>query len=127
MNSDGQARVFFATASESTRIIGSLVFDRSESSLPSSDNSSMGVACVDPASAAAVSLAPVCSYPCSRVACAAGAVHVRRTVAPTHVAHAQNSWSDTVSLQGPRGSTRVNEGFPVQQKICALSQRWRLG
>ena len=35
-----------ATASESTGIIGSLVFGRSESSLPNSDNSSMGVACV---------------------------------------------------------------------------------
>ena len=71
----------------------SLVLGGSESSLPNSDNSSMGVACVDPASAAVASFAPVCSYPCSRVACAAGAVHARRTVSPMHDAYAHSSWS----------------------------------
>ena len=45
------------------------------------DNSSMGVACVEPASAAVASLASVCSSPCPLVACVAGAVHARRTVA----------------------------------------------
>ena len=90
-----------ATASESTGIIGSLVFGRPESSLPNSHNSSMGVACVDLASAAVASLAPVCSSARSRVACAAGAVHARRTVSPMHAAHSHNSWSDTVRSQGP--------------------------
>ena len=99
-----------ATASESTGIIGSLVFGRSESPLPKSDNSSMGVACVDLACAAVASLALVCSSPRPRVACAAGAVHARRTVSPMHTAHSHNSWSDTVSLQGPRGRKSVKEG-----------------
>ena len=98
-----------ATASESTGIIGSLVCDMSESSLPNSDNSSMGVACVDLASAAVASLAPVCSSPRSRAVCAAGAVHARRTVSPMHAAYSHESWSDTVSLQGPRGRKRVKE------------------
>ena len=98
-----------ATASESTGIIGSLVFGRSESSLPNSDNSSMGVACVDLACAAVASLAPVCSSPRSRVACAAGAVHARRTVSPMHAAHSHNSWSDTVRVHGPTG-TRSSKG-----------------
>ena len=88
-----------ATASESTGIIGSRDFGGSESSLPNSDNSSMGVACVDLASAAVASLAPVCSSPRSRVACAAGAVHARRTVSPMHAAHSHNSWSDTVGVK----------------------------
>ena len=116
-----------ATASESTGIIGSLVFGGSESSLPNSDNSSLGVACVEPASAAVASLAPVCLFPCSRVVCAAGVVHVRRTVSPMHAASnsggtgglllvqsstrhcMDNSRSDTVSLQGPRERKRGKE------------------
>ena len=114
-----------ATASESAGIIGSLVFGRSESPLPNSDNSSMGVACVDRASAAVASLALVCSSPRSLVACAAGAVHARRTVSPMHAAHSHNSWSDTVSLQGPRGGRGSKREFPVRPKICVLSQRWR--
>ena len=89
-----------ATASESTGIIGSLVL---VTSLANSDNSFMGVACVDLASAAVAFLAPVCSSPRSRVACAAGAVHARRTVSPMHAAHSHNSWSDTGRLQGPTG------------------------
>ena len=79
-------RLHAHATSESTGIIGSLVFGGSESSLPKSGNSSMGVACVEPASAAVASLAPVCSYLCSRVARAAGAVHARRAVSPMHAA-----------------------------------------
>ena len=68
-----------ATASESTGIIWSRVCDMSESSLPNSDNSSMGVACVDLASTAVASLAPVCSSPrstcCLCCWCSARASH----------------------------------------------------
>ena len=117
----------YATASESTGITGSLERYVSVTSLSNSDNSSMGVACVEPASAAVASLAPVCSSPCSRVVCAAGAVHARRTVSPIHAAsnsggtggllplqsstrHCMDkSWSDTVSLQGPRERKRGKE------------------
>ena len=79
------------------------------------------------ASAAVASLAPVCSSLCSRVACAAGAVHARRTVSPMHDAYAHNSWSDTVSLQGPREEEEGQRGVLVQPKICSLSQVWRQG
>ena len=48
-----------ATAGESKGIIGSLVLHVPESSLPNSDNSSMGVVCVEAASAV-VALAPGC-------------------------------------------------------------------
>ena len=89
-----------ATASESAGIIGSLVLS---TSLPNSDNSSMGVACVDLASAAVASVAPVCSSPRSCGACAVAAVHARRTVSPMHAAHSQISWSDTGRVQGPTG------------------------
>ena len=99
-----------ATAGDSEEIIGLLERSVSQSSCLNSDNSSMGVACVDPASAAAAFLAPVLSSPCSRVACAAGAVHARYTVSPMHDVNAQNSWSDTGSFQGPRGRKRSKGG-----------------
>ena len=99
-----------ATAGGSDEIIGLLERSVSQSSCLNSDNSSMGVACVDLASAAVASLAPVLSSPCSRVACAAGAVHARYTVSPMHDVHAQNSWSDTGSFQGPRGRKRSKGG-----------------
>ena len=70
----------------------------------------MGVACVDLASAAVASVAPLCSSPRSRGACAAAAVHARRTVSPMHAAHSHNSWSDTVRLHGPTGTRRVKGG-----------------
>ena len=97
-----------ATAGDSEEIIGLLERSVSQSSCLNSDNSSMGVACVDPASAAVASLAPVLSSPCSCVA--AGAVHARYTASPMHDAHAQNSWSDTGSCQGPRGKKRSKGG-----------------
>ena len=105
-----------ATASESTGIIGSLVLS---TSLPNSDNSSMGVACVDLASAAVASLAPLCSSPRSRVACAAGAVHARRTVSPMHAAHSHNSWSDTGRFQGPtrRRCTKGGVSSPAEDLL----------
>ena len=90
-----------ATASESTGIIGSLVLS---TSLPNSHNSSMGVACVDLASAAVASLAPVCSSPRSRGACAGAAVHARRTVSPMHAAHSYNSCSKNCFLTQMRTS-----------------------
>ena len=91
---------------ESTGIIGLLERSVSQSSLLNSVNSSMGVACVGPASAAVASLALVCSSRCPLVACVAGAVHARRTVSPKHDAYAHNSWSDTVSSQSPRRRKR---------------------
>ena len=38
-----------------------------------------------------------------------------------------NSWSDTVRVQGPTGARRVKGGVSVRPKICVLSQRWRQG
>ena len=38
-------------------------------------------------------------------------MHARLTVSPMHAAHSHNSWSDTVSLQGPSGRKRVKEEF----------------
>ena len=94
-----------------------------KSSLLNSVNSSMGVACVGPASAAVASLAPVCSSPCPLVACVAGAVHARRTVSPMHDAYAHNSWSDTVSSQGPRERKRGKEGFTgPAEDLCPVSE-----
>ena len=78
--------------------------------LSNSDNSSMGVARVEPASAAVAPLASICSSPCPLAACVAGAVHARRTVSRMHDAYELNSWSDTVSSQGPRGRKRGKEG-----------------
>ena len=85
-----------ATAGDSEEIIGLLERSVTQSSCLNSDNSSMGVACVDPASAAVAPPAPVSSSPCARVASAAGAVHARRTVSPMHDVFAHNSWSDMV-------------------------------
>ena len=113
-----------ATASGSTGIIGSLGC----ASLLNSDNSSMGVACVESALPAVAPFASVLSSPCPFAARVAAAVHARRTVSPMHDVNARNSWSDTGSFQGPRGRKRVKEwGFPVWPKICVLSQRWRQG
>ena len=68
------------TAGESKGIIGSLERHESESSLSNSDDSSMGVACVGPASAAVAPLATAFSYPCPFASCIAGAVHTSHCV-----------------------------------------------
>ena len=104
-----------ATAGESEEIVGLLERSVTQSSCLNSDNSSMGVACVDPASAAVAPPAPVSSSPCARVASASGAVHARRTVSPMHDVLAYNSWSDMVrnssaGSQGPRGRKRCKGG-----------------
>ena len=57
----------------------------------------------------------------SSSAVSAAVAHARFT--PMHDAH--NSWSDTGRLQVPRGGGAPKVGFPVQPKICVLSQRWR--
>ena len=104
-----------ATAGDSEEIVGLLERSVTQSSCLNPDNSSMGVACVDPASAAVAPPAPVSSSPCARVASAAGAVHARRTVSPMHDVLACNSWSDMVrnssaGSQGPRGRKRSKGG-----------------
>ena len=109
---DGQARVFFRMRMRlQVRVqesLDRLVCDMSESPLPNSDNSSMGVACVDPASAAVASLLLLSAHLLVHVFfCAAGAVHARVALCHPCMLHFHtNSWSDTVSLQGPRGSKR---------------------
>ena len=104
----GQPRV--AKAGESTGIICSLVRHESRSSRLNSDNSSMGVACVESALPAVPPFASVFSSPCPFAARVAAAVHARRTVSPMHDVNAHNSWSDTVRLQGPTGTRRVKGG-----------------
>ena len=104
----GQPRV--TKASESTGIIGSLVRHESRSSRLNSDNSSMGVACVESALPAVAPFASVFSSPCPFAARVAAAVHARRTVSPMHDVNAHSSWSDTVRLQGPTGTRRVKGG-----------------
>ena len=115
-----------ATASESTGIIGSLVCDMSESSLPNSDDSSMGVACVDLAPAAVASLLLsahllvhvlfVLLVLCTRVAlCHPCMLHM-------HIIRGRTRLAYRVPGRG-RGAKRV---LPVQPKICVLSQRRRL-
>ena len=85
----------------------------SGSSLPvpiNSSNSSIGVACVVPASASVAPLATASSSSCPLASCVAGAVHARRTVTPMHALNAHNSWSDTGRVQGPTGKRRVKGG-----------------
>ena len=116
-----------ATAGDAKGIIGLLERSVSQSSCLNSDNSSMGVACVDSALPAVAPSASGVSSPCPIAARVAAAVHARRTVSPMHDVNAQNSWSDTGSFQGPRGGRGSKAGFPVWPKICFLSQRWRQG
>ena len=75
-----------------------------------SSNSSMGVACVDPAIAAVASPASASSCPCPLASRVAVAVHARHTVTSMHAVIANNSWSDTGRLQGPTGTRRVKGG-----------------
>ena len=86
----GRGELVDVTAGESTGIIGSLVRHDSRSSLLTSDNSSMGVACVVPALPAVPSLASASSSPCPLASRVAGAVHARRTVTPMHALDAHN-------------------------------------
>ena len=82
--SDGDVRTGRATtAGESTGITGSLERYVSETSLLNSENSSMGVACVESALPAGAPFASVFS-PCPFAARVAAAVHARRTVSPMH-------------------------------------------
>ena len=98
-----------------------------------SSNSSMGVACVGPASAVDACLAPVSSSSCARVASASGAVHACRTVSPMHdVVHLIHgrTWLGVIQewvVRVPGGGSGAKVGFPVRPKICVLSQRWRQG
>ena len=98
-----------ATAGDSEEIIGLLERSVSQSSCLNSDNSSMGVACVDSVLPAVAPSASGVSSPCP-LASRAAAVHARRTVSPMHDVNAQNSWSDTGSFQGLRGRKRVKGG-----------------
>ena len=75
-----------------------------------SSNSSMGVACVDPALAAVASPASASSCPCPLASRVAVAVHARHTVTSMHAVTAHNSWSDTGRLQGPTGR-RCTKGW----------------
>ena len=111
-----EARPVFATAGESKGFIASLERHVSRSS------------CVGPAFAAVAPLASASSSPGSLASCVGGAVHARRTVSPMHGASnsggtgglltvqrstsycLDNSWSDTVRSQGPRGRTGTKGG-----------------
>ena len=98
----------------------------SGSSLPmpsNTPNSSVGVACVVPASAAVAPVATASSSSCPLASCVAGAVHARRTVTPMHALNAHNSWSDTGRVQGPTGKEEFQRwGFPSGRR-CASCLR----
>ena len=107
---DGLGKPAHATACESEENLGFR-----EVSINSS-NSSMGVACVDPAIAAVASPASASSCPCPLASRVAVAVHARHTVTSMHAVTAHNSWSDTGRLQGPTGRRCTKGGVSGSAK-----------
>ena len=111
---DPPSLALHATANESKGIIGLREAIVAGSSLPmpiNSSNSSMGVACVVPASAAVAPLATASSTSCPLASCVAGSVHARRTVTSMHALNTHNSWSDTGRVQGPTGRRSAKCGI----------------
>ena len=107
-----------ATAGDSEEIIGLLERSVSQSSCLNSDNSSMGVACVDSVLLAVSPSASGVSSPCPLASRAAAAVHARM-----HKIRGRTR----VVFKVPGGGRGSKAGFPVRPKICVLSQRWRQG
>ena len=118
IESDFSKNLADITASDSVLLMG-------ESDFPSLNSSRLGSLSSASARRVPRCVATAPARVCPGSSSSAVSAAVARAHASTLHDACSNSWSDTVRVQGPMGTRRVNGGFPVRPKICVLSQRWR--